>query len=54
MCIRDRVYSVDPKREKINWKFKIDNSMVNTINLLENKKIVAATMDGKVVLLTWK
>ena len=33
----------------INWAYKIDNSMVNTINVLDDMHIIAATMDGKVV-----
>lgn len=48
------VFSVDPGKKDLNWKFKIDNSMVNTVNLLSKNKLVAATMDGKVVLLKWK
>jgi outer membrane protein assembly factor BamB/calcineurin-like phosphoesterase family protein len=36
---------------RINWAYKIDNSMVNTINVINELNIVAATMDGKVVLL---
>ncbi|MCM8569676.1 PQQ-binding-like beta-propeller repeat protein [Gramella jeungdoensis] len=48
------VFSVNTDQKEVNWKFKIDNSMVNTINLLSRKKLVAATMDGKVVLLKWK
>jgi hypothetical protein len=34
---------------QINWAYKIDNSMVNTINIIDSQHIVAATMDGKVV-----
>lgn len=48
------VFSIDPENKEINWAYKIDNSMVNTINLSEEEKIIASTMDGKVVLLTWK
>lgn len=48
------VYSIDPKKKKINWAHKIDNSMVNTIRLVGDKRIIAATMDGKVVLLSRK
>lgn len=35
----------------INWAYKIDNSMVNTINVLDDMNIIAATMDGKVALI---
>lgn len=48
------VYSIDPEAKKINWAYKIDNSMVNTINLIGDGKVIAATMDGKIVLLRGK
>ncbi|MFN3667135.1 MAG: hypothetical protein ACK4S0_13295 [Sediminibacterium sp.] len=35
----------------IKWVHKIDNSMVNTVNMLSGNRILAATMDGKVTLL---
>lgn len=45
------VYAIDPvKRQKI-WAHKIDNSMVNTVRVLDARKMVVATMDGKLVLL---
>ena len=44
------VYAIDPSTQQIHWRYKIDNSMVNTVNVLDNK-ILVATMDGKVVLL---
>jgi outer membrane protein assembly factor BamB len=45
------VYAIDPATQKLSWKYKIDNSMVNTVNVLDSKRIVASTMDGKIVLL---
>ncbi|MFN2438246.1 MAG: PQQ-binding-like beta-propeller repeat protein, partial [Chitinophagaceae bacterium] len=36
---------------KINWAHKIDNSMVNTVNVIDDRSIVASTMDGKVILI---
>lgn len=45
------VYSIDVNKRQINWAYKIDNSMVNTVNLLNNKQIIATTMDGKIILL---
>lgn len=48
------VYSIHPPSKKINWAYKIDNSMVNTINIINSSQLIAATMDGKVVLLRWK
>jgi outer membrane protein assembly factor BamB len=45
------VYCIDPVSQKIIWAHKIDNSMVNTVNVLSNGQVLAATMDGKVCLL---
>ncbi|HEV7331651.1 MAG TPA: PQQ-binding-like beta-propeller repeat protein [Flavisolibacter sp.] len=45
------VYAIDPTAQKITWAHKIDNSMVNTVNVLDGKRLIAATMDGKVCLL---
>jgi len=46
-----RVYAIDPARQRIAWIHKIDNAMVNTVRVLSGKRLVAATMDGKVTLL---
>ena len=48
------VYAVDAATQKTVWAYKIDNSMVNTVNVIDKKNIIAATMDGKVVLLQEK
>jgi outer membrane protein assembly factor BamB/predicted MPP superfamily phosphohydrolase len=45
------VYAFDPKAQKALWAHKIDNSMVNTVNVLSGKKVLVATMDGMVTLL---
>ena len=45
------VYAIDPERQQIIWAHKIDNSMVNTVRVLNKKQIIASTMDGKVALL---
>ena len=45
------VYSIDPIQHKIIWAHKIDNSMVNTVNVIDKSHVIASTMDGKVVLL---
>jgi len=45
------VYCIEPATQKIMWAYKIDNSMVNTVNVLNNKQIIVSTMDGKVCLL---
>jgi outer membrane protein assembly factor BamB/predicted phosphodiesterase len=44
------VYAVD-KQGNLLWKFKIDNSMVNTVNIPEAGTVIASTMDGKISLL---
>ena len=46
------VYCIDPAKKEIVWAHKIDNSMVNTVNVLKDGSVVAATMDGRVVLLS--
>jgi outer membrane protein assembly factor BamB len=48
------IYSIDPLNKKINWTYKIDNSMVNTVNVRDGRSILAATMDGKIVMLDAK
>ncbi|HEY1112329.1 MAG TPA: PQQ-binding-like beta-propeller repeat protein [Chitinophagaceae bacterium] len=45
------VYNINPAHRTINWAYKIDNSMVNTVNVLPSGRVVASTMDGKVCLL---
>jgi outer membrane protein assembly factor BamB len=48
------VYCIDPKQQKIIWAYKIDNSMVNTVRVLDKHTIIASTMDGKVARLKGK
>jgi hypothetical protein len=38
----------------VEWAHKIDNSMVNTVNVLSAGRILAATMDGVVTLIEVK
>lgn len=45
------VYAIDPAVQKIIWAYKIDNSMVNTVDVLNGKQVIASTMDGKICLL---
>ena len=45
------VYCIDPLQQKIIWAHKIDNSMVNTVRVIDKNHIIASTMDGKVALL---
>jgi outer membrane protein assembly factor BamB/predicted phosphodiesterase len=44
------VYAIDPKTRQNLWLHKIDNSMINTMRVI-NKNILVSTMDGKVTLL---
>ncbi len=48
------VYAVEAAVQKTRWAHKIDNSMVNTVQVIDKKNIIASTMDGKVVLLQEK
>jgi outer membrane protein assembly factor BamB len=45
------VYSINPVKQEIVWAHKIDNSMVNTVNVLDKNRLIVSTMDGKIVLL---
>jgi len=45
------VYCIDPLQQKIVWAHKIDNSMVNTVRVIDKQHVIASTMDGKVTLL---
>ena len=45
------VYCIDPQQQKIVWKHKLDNSMVNTVRVLDRQRVLVSTMDGKVSLL---
>lgn len=47
------VYAIDPLTRKVTWAHKIDNSMVNTVRVLDNKKLLVSTMDGKLTLLRY-
>jgi outer membrane protein assembly factor BamB/predicted phosphodiesterase len=48
------VYAINKNNHTIQWAYKIDNSMVNTVRLLNDKQLMVSTMDGKVVLLEWR
>jgi outer membrane protein assembly factor BamB/predicted phosphodiesterase len=45
------VYAIDPVLRRILWIHKIDNSMVNTVRVLDTRQLIVSTMDGKVALL---
>ncbi|SER46407.1 outer membrane protein assembly factor BamB family protein [Pedobacter rhizosphaerae] len=42
------VYAIDPLNQKTIWGHKVDNSMVNTVNVIDGKNLLMSTMDGKV------
>ncbi|MEO7922677.1 MAG: PQQ-binding-like beta-propeller repeat protein [Chitinophagaceae bacterium] len=45
------VYCIDPVEKNVVWVHKVDNSMINTLRVIDKRHIVVATMDGKLVLL---
>ncbi|MGZ8538966.1 MAG: outer membrane protein assembly factor BamB family protein, partial [Flavisolibacter sp.] len=45
------VYAINPINRELTWAWKIDNSMVNTVRVLNANQVIASTMDGKVSLL---
>ncbi len=45
------VYAIDPSAQRIKWVHKIDNSMVNTVRVMDKHHLVVSTMDGKIALL---
>jgi outer membrane protein assembly factor BamB/predicted phosphodiesterase len=48
-----RVYAIDPEEKKKLWVHKTDNSMVNTVNVFDDRQMITATMDGKLTLLSF-
>lgn len=48
------VYAIDPAKQEIAWAHKIDNSMVNTVSVLDKRRLIVSTMDGKVALIEVK
>ncbi|WP_215223232.1 outer membrane protein assembly factor BamB family protein [Echinicola shivajiensis] len=42
------VYSIDPNKREVNWAHKVDNSMANTVSVVDAHSLVVATMDGKI------
>lgn len=45
------VYAIDPRAKKVSWAHKLDNSMVNTVNVIKPGQVLTATMDGVVALI---
>lgn len=48
------VYAVDPQSRTVKWAHKVDNSMVNTVNVLDSNSVIVSTMDGKLTLLHYE
>ena len=48
------VYAIDPNTQRTIWAHKIDHSMVNTVNVLDKRTMLASTMDGRLVKLRYK
>ncbi len=44
------VYALDPQSRKVSWAHKVDNSMVNTVNVIRPGEVLFATMDGVITL----
>lgn len=47
------VYCINPSTKAVVWQHKLDNSMVNTVRIIDNHSLVAATMDGKMAVLQY-
>jgi len=45
------VYCINPSTKAVVWQHKLDNSMVNTVRIIDHHTLVAATMDGKLAVL---
>ncbi len=45
------VYCIDPLKRSVIWAYKIDNSMINTVRVLDKYRLVVTTMDGKLAYL---
>ncbi len=45
------IYCISPKNQKTLWAHKVDNSMINTFKVIDDKTLLVSTMDGKVTLL---
>lgn len=45
------VYCIDPLNRTVIWAHKIDNSMVNTVKVIDKRHLIVSTMDGKVAFL---
>ncbi len=45
------IYALSKVNKDILWKHKVDHSMVNTMQVIDEKNIVISTMDGKIAYL---
>ena len=49
-----KVYAINPKNQTIIWVHKVDNSMINTVKVIDEHHIIASTMDGKVEMIEFQ
>ena len=45
------VYALDAKSGKLKWKYKIGNSLVNTVLPLSAKEVAVTSSDGTIAIL---
>lgn len=46
-----RVYAVDLKSKKVKWAYQASEDMINTVRPLKGNKVLATSVDGKIVIL---
>ncbi len=46
------VYALDAKSGKLKWKYKIGNSLVNTVLPLSAKEVAVTSSDGTIAILS--
>lgn len=48
------IYAVDRNRRKLLWAHKISNALVHAVCPLDNHELLATTMDGKIIKLSYR
>ncbi len=48
------IYSLDSSKGKILWKYKVTNSFVNTLTVIDKNRVIATDFDGNITLLIAK
>jgi len=46
-----RVYAIDVKAKEIKWVYQLSNDMINSVRTLKDGKVIATSVDGKIVIL---